>query len=159
MQLRACMINQFWNYFFCYSVFLLYLSFGYCRWPTDVVVTFYFLGICNKACPSKLVFLNPLIYWINFSFNFFFFYYLVYHIAFSLCPWPSDVVVTSYCYFFLQQRYSWHDLFDKATKDINKRVIFVTFYFQGADFFGTKKDINKDVMFFHFLNYKGHKVC
>ena len=54
------------------------------------------------------------------------------HCFLLVCRWPSDVGVTSYFRFFLQQRYSSDDLFDKATKDINKKVVFITFCkFQG----------------------------
>ena len=54
--------------------------------------------------------------------------FIVWIIALSRCPWPSDAVVTSYCHFFLQQRYSPHDLFGKATKDLNKGSTFVILF-------------------------------
>ena len=110
---------------------------------------FLFSWNMQLSLPSKSV--RKLIYWIAFSFIIF---HLVYCIAFPLCPWPSDVVVTSYGHFFLQQRYSWDDLFDKATKDINKRVIFVTFYFSEPEFLRTTKDINKGVMLFTFYIFR-----
>lgn len=51
------------------------------------------------------------------------------HCFLLVCRWPSDVGVTSYFRFFLQQRYSSDDLFDKATKDINKKVVFITLFY------------------------------